>query len=120
MDKKKVTNLLKKALLEDGDMVQKLYKFELEKGIDYWYEGLKKDKNDYVFVVTENRGHVDMILISESKELLINEKAREKLKELWPVYYHQTMSQLIPGMVEDFEAGEVSINGFNIVGKRTR
>lgn len=48
--------------------------------IDYWKEGLKKDSEDFVFVVTVNNGDVPMLLITNKDEMYINEKAREQIK----------------------------------------
>jgi hypothetical protein len=46
--KKKIANLLRKALLQDGQMERALYEHELEEHIDYWYEGLKADRDEFV------------------------------------------------------------------------
>ena len=43
MKSKQIAMLLRKALLEEGEMAQSLYEYELEEHIDYWYEGLKAD-----------------------------------------------------------------------------
>ena len=54
--KKKNETVLYKALLLDGEMEQELYKFKLEVHIAYWKDSLKKDENDFVFVLTVNNG----------------------------------------------------------------
>jgi hypothetical protein len=51
---RKMESLLRKALLEEGKMEYSLYEYELEEPIDYWYDGIKADRDDFVFVVTEN------------------------------------------------------------------
>lgn len=43
---------------------------------------MASDKDDYIFTVTENRGHVAMLLIEKSGEVYINEKARKRLQIL--------------------------------------
>jgi hypothetical protein len=78
---KKIESLLRKALMEDGEMAYSLYKYELEEHIDYWYNGLKADRDDFVFVVTENSGPVAMVLIMPDKTVLVNEAARAKLSD---------------------------------------
>jgi hypothetical protein len=105
MTPKILTKRLHKALLENGDMAEALYEYEMQENLDYWYKGLIRDKDDYVFVVTENSGDVAMVLITTDKTVYVNERAREKLMELWPAYYAQNMEQLIPGMVEDLLSG---------------
>lgn len=81
MKSKQIAMLLCNALLEEGKMAQSLYKYELEEHIDYWYEGLKADQDDFVFAVTENSGHVAMALITADKTVLVNEVARAKLSD---------------------------------------
>lgn len=80
---KKIECLLRKALLDDSEMAYSLYEYELEEHIDYWYDGLKADHDDFVFVVTENSGHVAIVLIMPDKTVLVNEAARAKLIEFW-------------------------------------
>jgi hypothetical protein len=75
---KKIESLLRKALLEEGKMEYSLYEYELEEHVDYWYDGLKADRDDFVFAVTENSGHVAMVLILPDKTVLVNEAARTK------------------------------------------
>ena len=48
MSKKKIANFLRKALLQGGKMERALYEHELEEHIDYWYEGLKTDRDEFV------------------------------------------------------------------------
>ncbi len=54
--KRKIVNLLNKALLQNGKMERALYEYELVEHIDYCYEGLKSDRDEFVFAVTENSG----------------------------------------------------------------
>ena len=82
-EKKRIEKVLTTALLDDGEMIHALYEYDLAKHIDEWYEGLLADKEQIVFVVTENNGHVAMVLITEDKTIYINEEAREKLKARW-------------------------------------
>ena len=44
-------------------MAYGLYKFELQEHIDYWYQELLRDKDEFVFAVTENNSDVAMVLI---------------------------------------------------------
>ncbi|MEM6251971.1 MAG: hypothetical protein AAF821_03525 [Cyanobacteria bacterium P01_D01_bin.156] len=96
-----IATSLRKALLENGPMVQALYKYELEENIDYWHKSILKDKEDFAIVITENRRHVAMLLIDTDKTLYINEAAREKLQSLWPQTYMQNMLKFIPMIVDD-------------------
>ena len=59
-----------------------LYEYELEERVDELTASLAADQDDYIFAVTENSGHVAMVLIEKSGQVHINEQAREKLRAL--------------------------------------
>jgi predicted metal-dependent hydrolase len=121
MKSKQIEMLLHKALLEEGEMAQSLYEYELEEHIDYWYEGLKADRDDFVFAVTENSGHVAMVLIMADKTVLINEVARAKLSDFWQHNYRANMEKLIPMMAKDLADDTLYVNGVRIIDrKRTK
>ena len=77
---KRIENLLRKALIENEEMAEALYEHELVEHIDYWYKGLKRDKNEFVFAVTENTGHTAMVLITKKKKIWLFCSLRERHK----------------------------------------
>ena len=109
--KTEIEALLHKALLRDGKMAYSLYEYDMEEHIDYWYKGLKKDKDDFVFVVNENSGHVAMVLITPEKKLYINEDARKQLRNIWPETYDDNMKRMIPKMADELARDFFSENG---------
>ena len=111
----KITKLLKKALLENGDMAHALYEHELKEHIDYWYKGLKRDREDVVFVVTENKGDVAMVLITRDKTVYINEDARQELMKIWKMNYAKNLEMLIPAMVGDLMNDFFAVTGVKVV-----
>lgn len=113
--KTKIENSLLKALLLDGDMQFGLYEFELQEHIDYWKEGLKKDKEDFVFVVTVNNGDVAMLLITKKDELYINEEAREELKLFWKTNYQTNIKLLLPNMINDLSNECFALTGAKFI-----
>ena len=109
---KRIEELLKKALLLDGEMEYGLYEHELEEHVDYWRKGLVADNDEFVFVVTENNNDVAMLLLTNENELFINEEARDKLQQLWPTEaYLYNLKKLIPAMAKDLADGILSVNG---------
>ncbi|MGI0484207.1 hypothetical protein ACN4EK_02150 [Pantanalinema rosaneae CENA516] len=112
---KKIERLLRKALLDDSEMAYSLYEYELEEHIDYWYDGLKADHDDFVFVVTENSGHVAMVLIMPDKTVLVNEAARAKLIEFWQNNYSINLNRLIPTMADELANDSLFVNGVKTV-----
>jgi hypothetical protein len=111
----KITKLLKKALLENGDMAYALYEHELKEPIDYWYKELKRDKEDVVFVVTENNGNVAMVLITRDKTVYVNEDARQELMKIWQAHYTSNLEMLFPSMVKDLMDGFCAVTGVKVV-----
>jgi hypothetical protein len=57
-----------------------------------------------------------MVLIEKSGQIHINERAREKLKALWPAAYESNMEKLIPAFAKQLNKGEIPINGVKTVG----
>lgn len=115
--KKVIQTRLRKALVANADMSHALYKYELEEHIAYWKAGMIRDKDEFLFVVTENRGDVAMLLMTNKDELFINELAREKLQQLWnnEGVYESNMKQFIPLMAEQLEAGELPVTGVKTI-----
>ena len=113
--RKQLIDRLRKALLEDGAMAHVLYEHELKEHIDYWYQGLKRDREDVVFVVTENSGDVAMVLITRDKTVYINEDAREELMKIWQANYVNNFEMLIPAMVGDLMNDFFAVTGVKVV-----
>ena len=115
MTAKKIAKLLEQALIHDGEMQYALYEYELEELLDELRSSMAKDKDDYIFAVTENSGDVAMVLIKKSGQSYINEQAREQLRALWPVAYESNMKRLIPAFAKQLHEGEIPINGVKTV-----
>ena len=114
---KAIENKLRKALLANADMSHALYKYELEEHLAYWKAGMRRNEDEFLFVVTENRGDVAMLLMTDKDELFINELAREKLQLLWnnKGVYENNMKLLLPLMAELLANGELYVNGVKTV-----
>jgi len=107
MSARRIENLLRQAVLHDGEMQRALYEHELAGVVEELKHSLAQDNDDYIFTVTENRGHVAMVLIEKTGQVHINDQAREKLKAFWPVAYERNMKTFIPAVAEQLEAGEL-------------
>src|SRR6266446_2444057 len=111
MTAKHIEKRLEQTLMHDEAMQYGLYQYELEEVLDELKSSLAHDKDDYIFAVTENSGHVAMVLIEKTGHVYINEQAKEKLKALWPVAYERNMKQLIPVLAKQLHEGALPING---------
>lgn len=104
---------LKKALVAEGPLSLELFNFDLKDGLEEFLASKLNSKEDFFFAVTENRGHVAMLLIDENNQLLINEQARAWLKAKWRNgVYERNMRLFIPQMAEDLTAGYIAQMGF--------
>ena len=117
MTAKNIEKILQQTLLHDAAMQYGLYEYELEELVDELTSSLVADQDDYIFAVTENSGHVAMVLIEKSGQVHSNEQAREKLRALWPATYESNMQQLLPAFAKQLHAGELPINGVKTIGQ---
>jgi hypothetical protein len=111
MKKVELEILLHNALIRKGKMSYELYEYDVEEHIDYWYEGLLNDNDEFVFALNENSGDVAMVLITLDKKLYINEDARKKLREIWPKTYKKNIKLLLPKIANDLANDIISVNG---------
>jgi hypothetical protein len=52
-----------------------------------------------------------MVLVEASGEVRINEQARDRLKEIWPLAYESNLQQFIPEFAEELSEGQIPITG---------
>ena len=115
MTTKSIEKLLEQTLMNDGEMQYDLYRYELEDHLDEWKSSMVKDNDDYIFAVTNNGRYTAMVLIEKSEQVHINERARERLKTLWPTAYGSNMQKLIPKFAEQLNEGEIPMIGVKMV-----
>ena len=114
MSVKKIEQVLRQALIQDGEMKKSLYEYELRNLLNELKSSMAQDKDNFIFAVTEHSGYVAMLLVEKSGQVYINEQAREKLISLWPVAYENNMKKLIPVFSRQLSNGEIPINGVKI------
>jgi hypothetical protein len=129
----KIRELLHKALILNGEMVYALYQHEVEEHIPYWKQGMRRDGEDFLFVVTEHSGHVAMVLIEKDGKCFVNEQARDQLRSIWHTkgVYENNITLMIPAMADSLFNDELFVTGVHTLpsvpsgtgrpaGKRTR
>ncbi len=117
MSAKTIEKLLTEALINDGKMYQELYEYELEEQVEELRESLAEDDDDYLFVITENNGHVAMLVLDKIGEIYINEVGREKLKEIWTEAYLPNLQELIPTFAQELFDEELVVNSVKVEKK---
>lgn len=115
---KEIRKVLEVALLSEGELSHRLYEYELVEHLNYWRAGLKRDGEDFVFVVTVNTGEVAMLAIHKNGDLMINEVARAYIKGVWQENYQKNMQMLIPQFVEDLDGDCFALTGVKIIDPR--
>lgn len=114
MSVKKISERLRETLLYDKAMDPGLYEYELEEQVPDLIQSLKSDNNDFLFIVTENSGHIAMVLIDKDEKVYINELALDYIKNAWPNTYRSNLKGLIPDFARQLNAGVFPINGITI------
>jgi len=114
MRKKTIEKNLKKALLEDGPLVQGLFEYELEEHIEEYRESKRTDNDKYIVAVTEHTNDVAMLLIDENDKVYINKAARAMLKKLWQKSYRKNLQLLIPDMAAELDRGYLWVAGVKV------
>jgi hypothetical protein len=118
---KDIKKTLETALLNNGNMAQDLYEYELEELLDELIASLIEDEDDFLFAVTTHKNDLTgkqdcaMLLIEKSGAVHINEFARDRLKALWQDAYIRNMKKLIPAFAKQLHEGDLPINGVKTV-----
>ena len=86
---KEIRRTLEQALLHEGEMHHELYEYELEEHVDYWKDSMRRDRDEFLFVVDVRMNDVThqadaaLLLLESSGAIFINEPARDRLGVLW-------------------------------------
>lgn len=115
MSIKQIRAALEKALLHEGAMDNNLYSNVLKDVTDELRQSMIEDNDEYIFTLVEENKSVAMVLMERSGQIYINEQARAKLQELWPLAYESNMQQFIPFLAQQLNRGELPINGVKVV-----
>ena len=116
MRKKIIEKNLKKAFLEEGAFNQALFVFDLQEQVEGYLRTKLEDKDEYVFVVTENNNHVAMFLLDQKNQVHVNEAARAILQKLWKNYYLENLKRFIPDMASELDDGNLYEVGIKTTG----
>lgn len=116
--RKVIERNLKRALLEDGPLVEALYEYELAEHVEEYRLSKRTDGDDYLLAVTEHANDVAMLLIDEHDVLHVNEDARAMLKRLWRDAYMHNLHLLIPDMARGLDAGYLYAAGIKAVSEK--
>ena len=117
MTLKEIRQVLEHALLHNGAMHRELYEYELEEDVDYWQASMRRDRDEFLFVVdvrmneTTHQPNAALLLLEPSGAISINERARERLEALWGEAYAPNLHTLIPSFAEQLHEGVLPVHG---------
>jgi hypothetical protein len=116
MGTREISSALRKALLKgENNMSLALYQDKMVKHLDEWYEGLKDDREDLLFVITEMAGEIAMVVIEKNRNIYVNEESKEYLSKIWTKNYTKNIKFLIPMMADHINEAVFSITGVSII-----
>jgi hypothetical protein len=111
MSKKSITAALESTFLDAGPFSDDLLNDVLMKFVDELVESLHKDADDALICVVEDDSDVAMLLIEWNGSVLYNEKAFERLRQMWKHNYIANMQKLIPVFVDSLSQGMLGVRG---------
>ena len=111
MSKKSITASLESTFLHAGSFSDDLLNSALMKFVDDLVESLHKDADDALICVVEDDNDVAMLLIEWDGSVLHNEKAFERLRQMWKQNYTANMQKLIPVFVDSLSQGMLGVGG---------
>jgi hypothetical protein len=111
MSKKSITAALESTFLHGGPFSADLLNSVLMNFIDELEESLHNDADDALICVVEDDHDVAMLLIEWDGAVLQNEKACERLKQMWKHNYVANTQKLIPVFVDHIRQDMLGVAG---------
>jgi len=111
MTKKSIQKLLEFTFLQNGPLSSHLLNSVLMNFIDELEESLHDDADDALICVVAENDEVAMLIIEWDGTVRQNEKAFERLKEMWKPHFAANMAKLIPVFVEGLSKGMLGVAG---------
>jgi hypothetical protein len=111
MSKKSITAALEATFLHGRPFSADLLNTVLLNFIDELEESLHEDADDALLCVVEDDHDVAMVLIELDGAVLQNEKAFERLKQMWKENFTANIQKLIPVFVDHIRQGMLGVAG---------
>src|SRR5659263_547448 len=111
MTKKSIQAALESTFLHGSPFSADLLSNVLMNFIDELEESLHDDADDALICVVEDNHDVAMLLIEWDGAVLHNEKAFERLQQMWKHNFTANMKKLIPVFVDHLRQGMLAVAG---------
>ena len=111
MSKKSITASLEAIFLHGGPFSADLLNNVLMNFIDELEESLHEDADDALICVVEDAHDVAMLLIEWDGTVLHNEKAFDRLRQMWKHNFTTNTQKLIPVFVDHLQKDMLGVAG---------
>lgn len=113
MQKQSLHACLEKALLHNAALSDELYDEVLADFVDQMKESRQKDDEDAIFCLVADTDQVAMMFVDVGNNVLSNDAARLRLKEIWQGNYSANIQKIIPTMSNELSKGNLAVAGLN-------
>ena len=113
--KQSIQASLENALLHNAALSEELYDEVLADFVEQMKESLHKDAEDALICLVAETDQAAMMLVEVDNEVLRNDAARLRLKQLWKEKYGSNVSKLIPIFVDHLSQGMLGVAGIKVM-----
>jgi hypothetical protein len=106
---------LKNVLLHNTALSDELYDEVLADFVEQMEESLRQDANDALICVVAETHEAAMLLVEANNEVLRNDAARYRLKQIWKENYGANVLKVIPLFVDRLNQGMLGVAGIKIM-----
>lgn len=115
MQKQSIQVSLENALLHNVMWSDELYNEVLTDFVEQMKESLHRDADDAIICLVAKEQQVAMMLVEVDNNVLRNEAARHRLKQLWKENYEINVTKVIPILVEHLSQGMLGVAGIKVI-----
>jgi hypothetical protein len=114
MQKQSIQVSLENALLHNVMWSDELYNEVLTDFVEQMKESLHGDADDAIICLVAEQDQAAMMLVEVDNNVLRNEAARHRLKQLWKESYKINVTKVIPILVEHLSQGMLGVAGIKV------
>lgn len=114
MQKQSIQVCLENALLHNIMWSDELYNEVLTDFVEQMKESLHGDADDAIVCLVTEETQTAMMLVEVDNNVLRNEAARHRLKQLWKESYEINVTKVIPILVEHLSQGMLGVAGIKV------
>lgn len=106
---------LKNVLLHNTALSDEMYDEVLADFVELMKESLRQDADDALICVVAETDEAAMLLVEANNEVLRNDAARHRLKQIWKENYKANVLKVIPLFVDHLSQGMLGVAGIKVM-----